>query len=107
MSAEIQTEINKTETGEERIQRLLEQNLEYNKAIYELAKKTKKYMLIMQIMSWVRVLLIAVPLTLALIYLPPLLKNYLGQYQELLGGDSVLDQLKNLQGAGDLQDLLK
>ncbi len=108
---EIQTEINQTETKEERIERLLQENLEYNKAIYEMCRKTKRYILVMQILTWVQVLAIVVQLILAIIYLPSLLKGYLGQYQELLGGDgssgSIIDQLKELQGAGGLQELLK
>ena len=97
------------ETQQDKIQNLLEQNLEYNKAIYQLAKKTKRYMLVAQIMGVIKILLIVIPVILAVIYLPPLLKTWLGPYQELLGGggSSVLDQLKALQSPGDLQGLLK
>lgn len=97
------------EITNEELKNLLEQNLEYNQAIYGLCRKTKRYLLIVQIMSWLRVLLILVPLILAIIFLPPLIKSYLAPYQELLGGggSSILNQLKGLQGSGDLQNLLK
>ena len=91
----------------EEIKQLLEQNLEYNKAIYEMAKKTKRYMLIVQIMGVLKILIIVVPLVLAFIYLPPLLKNFMAPYQELMGDNSIMDQLQGLQGTEQLQNLLR
>ena len=92
----------------EEIKQLLEQNLEYNKAIYEVSKKTKRYMLIAQIMGFLRILLIVVPIILAIIYLPPLLKAWMAPYQELMGNSSgIFEQLKDMQGTNQLQDLLR
>jgi len=96
------------ETNNEEIKQLLEKNLEYNMAIYEMAKKTKRYILISQIMGVVRILVFAVPLILALIYLPPLIKNYMAPYQELLGNSGgIMDQLQGLKGTEQLQGLFK
>ena len=91
----------------EDIKQLLEQNLEYNKATYEMAKKTKRYMLIAQIMGVLKILIIVVPLVLAFIYLPPLLKNFMVPYQELIGDNNIMDQLQELQGTNQLQNLFK
>jgi len=94
------------QTQENKIIKLLEQNLEYNKAIYEISKKTKRYMLMAQIMGVIKILLIVVPIVLAIIYLPPLIKVYLQPYQELMGGSSIIDQIKELQGTEQLKDVL-
>lgn len=81
----------------EQIEKLLKENLEYNKAIFELAKKTKRYMLMAQIMGILKILIIVVPLILALIYLPSLIKGYTSQFQDLMGegdGGGIMEQLQ-------------
>ncbi|MBU4332780.1 hypothetical protein KKD19_02310 [Patescibacteria group bacterium] len=96
---------------QEELLKLLKENLEYNKAIYKMSKKTKKFILTLQIMSIVKLLLIVVPVILAIIYLPSLLQNWIGPYQELLGqsgqGSSILNQLKELKTGGEFKNLLK
>ncbi len=53
--------------------------------IYEQTQKTRRYIMIGKIISFVYLLLLVVPMILAAIYLPPLLKNVVAPYQELLG----------------------
>ena len=99
-------------SSEGKIIKLLEENLKYNKEIYEICKKTNRYIFWIRIWSIVRILLIVVPVILAIIYLPPLIKSYIAPYQELLkstGGSSqveFLKQLKSLQGTEQLKNLL-
>ncbi|MDD4900532.1 MAG: hypothetical protein PHS62_00260 [Patescibacteria group bacterium] len=97
-------EENKTNETEQ-IKKLLEQNLEYSQEIYRLTKSIKRYITLQKIISVIYLLLIVVPLILGLIYLPPLLKTYMGQYQELLGGSSVQDLLKGSAGNLNLNNV--
>jgi hypothetical protein len=53
--------------------------------IYEQSQKTKKYIMAGRVVSFIYLLLIIVPLIFAAFYLPPLVKNYIAPYQELLG----------------------
>ncbi|MBI5621705.1 hypothetical protein HY933_02475 [Candidatus Falkowbacteria bacterium] len=55
-------------------------------------KKIKRYILIDQIMSVLKIFLILIPLIVAIIYLPPFLRTALEQVQSLY----------NLGGSGDL-----
>lgn len=91
-------EENKTNEAEQ-IKKLLEQNLAYSKEIYTMTRKIKSYITFQKVVSVIYILLIVVPIILSIIFLPPLISNYLGQYQELLGGSQ--------SGASTIKDLLK
>lgn len=52
--------------------------------IYEDTRKTRRYIMLGKIISAIYLILIIAPLILAAIYLPPLLKNVVGPYKELL-----------------------
>ncbi len=69
-----------------RIEQLLEENLALTKQIYEDAQKTRKYILFGQVVNVIKIVVIIGPIILAFIYLPQLLGNVLGTYNELLGG---------------------
>jgi hypothetical protein len=67
--------------------------------IYENTRKTRRYILIGKIISVIYLILVIAPLILAAIYLPPLLKNAIEPYKELLGADNKASQnidLKNI-----------
>jgi len=70
---------------DEEIKKLLEQNLELTNQIYKQTKYIKNYVFWAQIGSILKILLIVVPIILGIIYLPPLIKDLMGQYQGLLG----------------------
>lgn len=98
----------------EDLERRLDQQQQMIEVIYKNSEKVRKYILWGRIMSTVYIVLIFAPLILAAIYLPPLLKNAIGPYQELLGtfGSSAgpLGKEKKVEGAlgefGNLQNLL-
>ena len=69
---------------EQDIQKLLHENLEYNKKIYEVCLKTKRYIFWSQIFGIVKVLVFVVPLVIAIIYAIPLLKEALATYNQLM-----------------------
>ncbi len=58
------------------IEELLEKNLKWSQIIYEQNRKIQHKLLWLAIGSWVRVLVIAVPLVLGTLYLAPFVRNY-------------------------------
>lgn len=98
----------------EQIEKKLNEQEILLQAIYKNSEKVRKYILWGRIMSTVYVILIFAPLIIAAFYLPPLVKNAIGPYQELLGtfGTSTgpLGKEKKVEGAlgefGNLQNLL-
>lgn len=92
---------------EDDFKKLLKKNLELTEEIYKMTKKIKRFVNFQQVMSLVYFLIIVVPIVLGIIYLPPLLNNYINQYKEILGipgGEiNILDLLKG--GSGGLPDL--
>ncbi len=88
------------------IQKELEEQKEILFKIYEQSRKTKRYILIGRIISFIYFLIVVVPIILAIIYLPPLLENVLAPYQAITGGQNevqvdsetmqeLLEQIKN------------
>lgn len=68
------------------LKELLEENLKYAKAIYWSVEKVRRYIFWQRVFSIIYIIIIVAPVIVAAIYLPPLLKNYLGPYLELLKG---------------------
>ena len=69
------------------LRELLEENLKYAKAIYWSTEKVRRHLFWQRIFTLIYILvLIVLPLVVAVIYLPPFLKNYFGVYMELLQG---------------------
>ena len=77
----------------EQVKKLLEKNLELSEKIYKNSKYIKRFVITSQILGFLKLLLIVVPIVLGIIYLPPLLKNIYSQYQELLGISQKADML--------------
>lgn len=70
---------------DEEIKKLIEKNLEVSEEILRISKKVKSYMMWNQIMNFLKLLVIVVPIVLGIIYLPPILKNLFSQYEEIMG----------------------
>ena len=117
-AAEIAPE-KRPDTNISALQELIEKNIKWSQVIYEQTKKTNHRLTIMAIGSYLRLLLILVPLIFALIYLPPLFKELMNTYGSLLGGDGgnsgFMDNLnaimKDYKGSGievnQVKELLK
>ncbi|MEK7097501.1 MAG: hypothetical protein AAB906_01495 [Patescibacteria group bacterium] len=91
------------------VKNLLEKNLELTQEIHGMMKSVKRYMLWQRIMGIIYFLLIVVPIVLSILYLPPLMKNLFGQYQQILNGESgtILEGFLNgSQGSFDFKSLL-
>jgi len=68
--------IDTAEEGRAQLQALLQENLKLSKAILHSVEKTRHHILLGQIANWIRLALIAVPVVLAALYLPPLIKKF-------------------------------
>lgn len=88
---------------DEQIKNLLEQNLAYSKQIYLLTKKVKNYMLIGRIMGIIYIILIVGPLIAGVIFLPSLLKGFMGN---IFPGAFNQEESQTAPAAG-FNDLLK
>jgi len=71
--------------GDADIKELMEENLRLTKEIYAMSKYMKRFVIWNQIFGVIKILLIAIPLILGIMYLPPLLNQVMSQYQDLLG----------------------
>ena len=93
------------DTRLEAIEKTLQEHNALLRAVYAHSKKTQRFILWGRVMSLFYLILIVAPLIIAAVYLPPLLQQYVGSYQELL------DVSGGLKGKGsmmqNLQDQLK
>ena len=69
---------------QEKLQKLLEENLKISKDLYNMTKKIKRWVVWQRVWGMVKILIIVIPIVLGAIYLPPLLKEAVKPYQELL-----------------------
>jgi len=70
---------------DEEIKKILEENLKLTREIYMMTKKIKGYITFQKVISFIYLLIIVVPIVWSIIYLPPLINSFIGQYDELLG----------------------
>ena len=98
---------------EDEIKKLLEKNLELTEEIHRMVKSIKSHIFWQNVFSFLKILIIVVPIIIGIIYLPPLLKGVFQQYQSLLGGGDGLNLesggLGGLEGSGGnlLESFLK
>ncbi|MEA2088847.1 MAG: hypothetical protein U9O55_03355 [Patescibacteria group bacterium] len=94
--AKIEEPTNLMETNDDKIIRLLEENLEISKESLKSNKKVTRWVTWQKIKFWVYFVLIIVPLGLAVFYLPPILNQGLEQYRDLLNSFMAIGQQGNL-----------
>ncbi|MCK4540476.1 hypothetical protein KAU09_04970 [Candidatus Parcubacteria bacterium] len=81
----------------EEMTELVEKNIKLSEEILALSKKINGFVIWQRIFGIIKILIIAIPIALSIIYLPPLLNGVLDTYKELLGlGDAVNGDLPNL-----------
>ena len=90
------------------IKELLEENIRLSKAVLASTEKTRKYMRWMRAMAYLRVLIIAIPVILAILYIPPFLGKLSDAFGSLYWGEqfNIVNQLKNPAGSGLKTNLL-
>ena len=94
---------------------MLKKSLQWSQIIYEQNRKIKSRLTMMVVGSYLRLLLILVPLILALIYLPPLFKQVWQQYNQLLGtvgniagpNNKEMNQIFSQISGQQIQEILK
>jgi hypothetical protein len=85
--------------------------------VYDQNRKIKRRLTIMIIGGYLRVLIIVLPIILAIIYLPPILKPLFQQYNDILGGlggvksgttgQLQFDKVLNNVSPSQLQEIMK
>ncbi|MFH1193726.1 MAG: hypothetical protein V1661_01895 [bacterium] len=85
----------RTDTSSD-IRGLLEENIKISKQILASTEKTRKQMRWTQIWSFIRLIIIIIPLVLAILYIPPFLSKLSGTFGKLYGGEqfNILELLK-------------
>ena len=82
------------------LEQLLRKNLELTQAIYEHTRKTRKYIMFGQVINVIKIVIIVGPIILALVYLPPLIREAFGTYNDMLGagtGQTIIEGNKFLK----------
>ena len=69
---------------EEELKKLLEENLKLTQEIHGMVGQIRRIMMYQRIVSVIYLVIILAPLIFAIIYLPPLIKPYLDQYNQIL-----------------------
>ncbi len=79
-----------TKIMDEDLKKLLQENLAKTQEIHQVSLKIKRYLVMAQLLSILRLLIIVVPIVLAIIYLPPFFREAFAEYKNLLnsGGES-------------------
>jgi len=67
------------------VHELLEKNLKWSQIIYEQNRKINNKLVWTAVASWLKLLIILIPLIVAFFYLPPLVKDFIAKYGQLLG----------------------
>lgn len=94
--------------GHDDIRELMKENLRLTKEIHSMSKYMKRFVILNQIFGVIKILLIAIPLILGIMYLPPLLNQVMSQYQTLLGITQKTENLQNVPSLpSDVLDFLK
>jgi hypothetical protein len=70
----------------QQLKNLMKQNLELTHELEAEMRKVKNYLFWAKVWSWVKLALIMVPIILALIYLPPIIREALDEYYGVIGG---------------------
>lgn len=105
-----------TPGGGDDLKSLVEKNIKWSQANYQLNTKINHRITMMVVGSYLRLLLIVLPIILAIIYLPPLLSNMLSQYKGLFsaissgGNNTLAPQLNDIvsqMSGGDVQKILE
>ncbi len=78
------------------LKELLKRSLEISTRIEVQNQKLLKKFKWMQIASYIRLALIAIPFVLALIYLPPLIAQVLDQYNQISSQSSIFPDISNV-----------
>jgi hypothetical protein len=84
------------------LEQLLKENIELNEKIYESCQKTEKYIFFIKAFGIIKFILIIVPIIIGILYVIPLLGNFIDMYKDLFtsAGEmtGILDAMKDIPG---------
>ncbi|MDO8626073.1 MAG: hypothetical protein Q7K39_01270 [Candidatus Magasanikbacteria bacterium] len=86
----------------EDLRSLLEKNLKWSQIIYEQNRKINHKLLMVAVAGWLRFLIIAIPIALAIWFLPPFIKQLTATYGSLLN-----DAEKGKLSPNSLQEMIQ
>lgn len=92
-----------TKTTDIVLKELIEKNLKWSQIIYEQNRKINSKLMWMAVASWLRVLVIAVPLALAVWFLAPHARGFYSLYQQLLNSQTP----NNITTTNSLEQIMK
>ncbi len=78
---------------DDKLQTILEQTAAIQEDLSKLTKKVSRYILMASISAVIWLILIIGPIIAGIIFLPPLVKNMVGPYQELLQTSGTVNSL--------------
>jgi len=90
------------EQPKENLKDLIEKNIKWTQVVYEQNRQIKHRLTMIALGSWLRLLIILVPIVLAFIYLPPILRPIIEHYSGLL------DSINGVKGGSpnQLQEII-
>lgn len=92
--------------GKNDLKTLVLENIALTRELSGSVKKIKRYMFWLQLTSWLKFLILAVPIVLAVIYLPSFFSNFKKSYGGLLKTDKGID-VNGLLKSSEIQELIK
>jgi hypothetical protein len=97
--------MNGENSNQEKLEELIQKNLEMTEDIYKMTKSIKSFINFQKVMSVIYFLIIVLPLIAGFIFLPPLLKNIIDQYNGALGDGGSSSLSDGLLKAGNPSDI--
>ncbi len=95
-------ELKPKKTNNPSLERLLKENIKLNEKIYKSCQKTEKYIYFIKSFGIVKTILIVIPIIIGILYLIPIVGDFIGVYKELFteAGEAmgILDAVKDIKG---------
>ena len=85
---------------------MVAENMKLTKDLAFSIKKIRRYMFWLQLTSWLKFVLIAVPLVLAAVYLQPMVNNIVRMYSQVLELGDTVSSVKNGADSANIENLL-
>lgn len=82
---------------DDELKSLIKQNIKLSEDIHDIAVNVKKYIFWSKIFGIFKLFIIIIPLILSIIYLPPLLKQVLQQYESIVNVSSGVDNIPSIE----------
>ena len=93
MSANPDNNFNLPSSPGSNLEELISRNIKLNEEILHKVKYIKRYIIWQQIWGWLKFFLILIPLILAAVYLPPLLKQVTDNYNQVMNLGNSLNNI--------------